>query len=145
MMELSSSQEMYLKTVYQLCDENKVARVKDIAARLNVTMSSVNGAIKALASLELCTHSRYGYIDLTELGEKTARIIIANFEMLTRLLSEVFGVDKESAMSDACGMEHIVSVQTLDRIGIFLDFIKDEQSGTWLNDYRSYLEKRLEE
>jgi len=46
--KLSSQMEDYLEVIYQLCQEDGLARVKDIAARLTVTNSSVVGAIKNL-------------------------------------------------------------------------------------------------
>jgi len=144
---LSSSQEMYLKTIFLLCEEQKVARVKDIAANLNVTMSSVNGAIKGLTDRGFCRHSRYAYVDLTEEGREAALAVLDKYKVLTRFLHEILGVDRKTADADACEMEHIVSPQTLDRIGTFLDFIDDggEDAAAWVRRYRAFLEQRLRE
>lgn len=143
---LSSSQEMYLKTIFLLCEEQKVARVKDIAANLNVTMSSVNGAIKGLTDRGFCSHSRYGYVDLTEEGRELALAVLDKYRVLTRFLHEILGVDLRTANADACEMEHIVTPQTLDRIGTFLDFIDEggKESAQWVKRYRVFLEKRLQ-
>jgi len=144
---LSSSQEMYLKTIFLLCEEQKVARVKDIAANLNVTMSSVNGAIKGLTDRGFCRHSRYGYVDLTDEGRELALAVLDKYRVLTRFLHEILGVDRRTADADACEMEHIVTPQTLDRIGTFLDFIDagGEESNAWVQRYRRFLDARLSE
>jgi DtxR family transcriptional regulator, Mn-dependent transcriptional regulator len=145
LLDLSSSQEMYLKTIHLLCEENKVARVKDIAAQLNVTMSSVNGAIKGLTSRGFCEHSRYGYVDLTEDGRAAALQVLGKYQVLARFLHEILGVERKIADNDACEMEHIVSPQTLDRIETFLDFIDGcgKDATQWLEHYRGFLTKRL--
>jgi DtxR family transcriptional regulator, Mn-dependent transcriptional regulator len=133
---LSASQEMYLKTIHQLCHEQKVARVKDIASRLQVTMSSVNGAIKHLVALRLCEHSHYGYVDLTTLGTHLATEIHERYHTLETYLCEHLGVIKEIAEQDACEMEHIVSPQTLDRIATWQRFFNS------LGDEGKDLQKR---
>lgn len=143
---LSASQEMYLKTIHLLCEEQKVARVKDIASALNVTMSSVNGAIKGLTARALCEHSRYGYVDLTDEGRELAMQVLDRYQVLTRFLHEILGVDRKTADDDACEMEHIVSPQTLDRIGTYLEFIdgcgKDARS--MVDHYHEFLKDRLD-
>jgi DtxR family Mn-dependent transcriptional regulator len=143
---LSSSQEMYLKSIFLLCEEQKVARVKDIAASLNVTMSSVNGAIKGLTDRGFCRHSRYGYVDLTEEGRETALAVLDKYKVLTRFLHEILGVERKIAEDDACEMEHIVSPQTLDRIGTFLDFIdrSGKSAGGWVQEYQAFLRSQLD-
>jgi len=144
-LNLSSSQEMYLKTIFLLCEEQKVARVKDIAGNLNVTMSSVNGAIKGLTDRGYCRHSRYGYVDLTEEGRAAALAVLDKYQVLTRFLHEILGVDRKTADADACEMEHIVSPQTLDRIGTFLEFIDHcgKDASSWISHYRTFLDGRL--
>lgn len=122
-MGLSPSQEMYLKTIYLLRETNKVARVKDIANRMNVTMSSVNGAIKTLVGLGLCSHDKYGYVDLTTEGDQAAATVVSRHTVLARFLHEVLGVEPDIAKEDACEMEHIVSDKTLDRFVSFLSFV----------------------
>ena len=142
---LSSSQEMYLKTIFLLCEEQKVARVKDIAANLNVTMSSVNGAIKGLTDRGFVRHSRYGYVDLTDEGRGAALAVLDKYKVLTRFLHEILGVDRKTADADACEMEHIVSPQTLDRVGTFLEFIDHcgKDAGALIQHYQVFLKGRL--
>jgi DtxR family Mn-dependent transcriptional regulator len=139
---LTPSQEMYLKTIYLLRETNKVARVKDIANRMNVTMSSVNGAIKTLVSLGLCSHDKYGYVDLTTEGENVAATVVSRHTVLARFLSEVLGVEPEIAKEDACEMEHIVSDTTLDRFVSFLSFVDGCGKGAadMIKHYHEFLE-----
>lgn len=141
-MALTPSQEMYLKTIYLLRETNKVARVKEIAGRMSVTMSSVNGAIKTLVGRGLCSHDRYGYVDLTPAGEQTAERIVSRHEILAKFLHEVLGVDSETAREDACEMEHIVSPKTLERFVSFLTFIDGCERGAsdMIRHFHEYIE-----
>jgi DtxR family Mn-dependent transcriptional regulator len=132
--DLTPSQEMYLKTIYLLCQENKVARVKDIAARLDVSMSSVNGGIKSLVARSLCEHNRYGYVDLSEEGRQLAMGVVNRHKVLTRFLRDVLGVDENIALDDACEMEHVISGSTLKRIIAFTHYATDEGPGAELLD-----------
>jgi DtxR family Mn-dependent transcriptional regulator len=141
-MTLTPSQEMYLKSIYLLRETNKVARVKDIAGRMSVTMSSVNGAIKALVGRGLCSHDRYGYVDLTDLGQKLAARIVSRHTVLAKFLHEVLGVEENTAKADACEMEHIVSAETLDRFVAFLGFLEgcDRGPSDTIKHFHEYLE-----
>jgi len=140
--ELTPSQEMYLKTIYLLRETNKVARVKDIAGRMKVTMSSVNGAIKNLVGRGLCSHDRYGYVDLTDMGQQTAAKIVSRHTILAKFLNQVLRVDLQTAKDDACEMEHIVSPQTLDRFVSFLTFIDgcEKGAGEMIAHFHEYLQ-----
>jgi DtxR family Mn-dependent transcriptional regulator len=107
----------------------------------------VNGAIKGLTDRGFCRHSRYGYVDLTDEGRDLALAVLDKYRVLTRFLHEILGVDSRTADADACEMEHIVTPQTLDRIGTFLDFIDEggKESAQWVRRYRDFLERRLKD
>ncbi len=120
---LTASQEMYLKTIFLICEEHKVARVKDIAASLDVSMSSVNGGIKGLVARGLCEHNRYGYVDLSEEGRRIAEDVVERHRVLTIFLRDVLGVSEQVALDDACEMEHVVSHETVQRVIRFTRFL----------------------
>jgi len=114
--ELSSSLEDYLEAILVLSREKKVARVRDIAARLGVAMSSVDGALRRLADENLVRHERYEFVELTEKGVALARKIFDRHNLLTHLLHDILGVDAETAEKDACAIEHHVSQKTIQSI-----------------------------
>lgn len=51
--KLTSAMEDYLEAIYHLEQERRIARVRDIALKLNVRMSSVSAALKTLGSRDL--------------------------------------------------------------------------------------------
>ncbi len=73
--------------------EGRVARVRDIAARLNVQMPSVTGALRSLAARDLVNHDPYSYVTLTPEGERIARDMVRRHEVLTGFLSDFLGLD----------------------------------------------------
>ena len=119
-MELSKSREDYLEAICGICEEAKVARVTDIASHMSVSLASVNYALKALRKSGLIKHKRYGYIELTEKGSKIGNAIYKKHKLIRSFLINVLNVDKNIADRDACGIEHVVSEETCDKMQSYL-------------------------
>ena len=134
---LSMSQEDYLEAIYKIVSDKGVARVRDIAGEKNVSMASVNGAIKRLEKLDFVKHDKYEYIELTEKGKKLARHIVVRHELLKRFLNEILKVDIAKAEEDACKMEHDLSDETVEGFVRFFNFIDSDEkiSAKWLSKF----------
>ena len=117
---LTSNMEDYLEAIMTLQEEQKVARVRDIARQLNVKMPSVTGAVRNLAEKGLVHYERYSFVTLTEKGRKIAEEIINRHQIIYDFLTRILSVDKEIAELDACRIEHAVSPQTMTRLKSFL-------------------------
>jgi DtxR family Mn-dependent transcriptional regulator len=107
---------MYLKALLRLSEESPIARVRDIASELGVTPGTVSLRLGKLKELGCVEQERYGGVQLTPAGEAIARCVVRRYETLKSLLVEVFGIDPETADSDACKMEHAVSPTTVNRM-----------------------------
>ena len=68
--ELSASLEDYVEAIFNLVGESKVARCKDIAQSLGVSRSSVTGALRLLKDKGLANYEPYGYVTLTDDGQR---------------------------------------------------------------------------
>ena len=121
---LSESLEDYMEVIYQLVQEKKVARVRDIAARKGVKMSSVVGALRRLSAADLIQYRAREFVELTDAGEDLARAVLARHEFLTRFFVDVLGVDDESAEEEACSVEHVLSAETMLRMRRFAAFLE---------------------
>ncbi len=119
-MELTKSREDYLEAICEICEEEKVARVKDIATHMSVSLASVNYALKALKGAGLIKHKKYGYIELTEKGNEMGQAIYRKHKLIRSFLINVLNVDKNVADKDACGIEHVVSEETCDKMNSYL-------------------------
>ncbi len=136
-MTLSSQMEDYLEIIYQLCEENGLARVKDIALRLAVSNPSVVGAIKNLKRRKLVKQEPYGYVRLTERGNQLAAAVMQKHEVLRSFLEKILALDPETATRDACKMEHAISAKTLERFTELMEFIEEAPKGlnSWLDRF----------
>lgn len=59
-------------------------------------------------------------INLTNTGRLTGECVMKKHETLQFFLSEILGMDSSSASSEACTLEHLVSDETVDRLGSYL-------------------------
>jgi len=116
---LTSNMEDYLEVILNLQQEQKVARVKDVAQRLNVKMPSVTGAMKGLAEKGLVNYERYSYLTLTEAGEKVAQEVGERHKTFYDFLTRILQLDHKTAELDACRLEHATSRKTFERIKEF--------------------------
>jgi DtxR family Mn-dependent transcriptional regulator len=123
--ELSASIEDYLEAIGHLERKNRVARVKDIAGRLNVQMPSVTGALKVLRDKGLVNYQRNSYITLTEEGLKVAKSVTNKHASLAAFLSEILLFAPEDAQEEACKIEHTVSDETVERLERLMDYCKE--------------------
>lgn len=117
---MTKSLEDYIEAIFVLIRAKNYARVRDIAATLNVKMPSVVKAIGELKKLELVTQEPYGNVELTAKGRRLASSVLSRHTTLKAFLLKL-GVEEKIADNDACLMEHILSAQTMDRIRDFLD------------------------
>lgn len=111
--ELSTAQEMYLKTIYLEEREKPVARPKGLAAKLDVSKASVSGALKTLAAKGLVEHDPYSYVTLTDKGRSLAEEIMWRYLVLRRYMQEELGLSLELAEANACRMEHVVDDEVI--------------------------------
>jgi DtxR family Mn-dependent transcriptional regulator len=121
---LSESLEDYLEIVLQLTQDKGEARAKDIAERKGVRMASVTGALKRLSREGLVDYRARDAISLTPDGYEIAHRVLQRHEFIHRFLRDVLGVSDGIAERDACAIEHIISLETLDRLAAFVEFLK---------------------
>lgn len=115
-MELTNSQEEYLKTMYILKTTNKEIKVTEIANKLAKTKASVNSAINSLKEIGLIKYEKYGPIELTELGEKEAIKIIEANDIVKLFLTDIINVESENAEKEAKEIKTILSDDTLNKL-----------------------------
>ncbi|MEJ5227505.1 metal-dependent transcriptional regulator [Thermodesulfovibrio sp.] len=115
-LELTENLEDYLHDIYDILKNAPIVRIKDIAKRRNVKLSSVVIAAKSLADKGLINYQKYGYITLTEKGLEIAKEIENKKKILYKFLTEILKVSHDSAIRDAHKMEHDLSEETIQRI-----------------------------
>lgn len=141
--ELSPSLEDYLEAINLLQTQKRAVRVKDICHQLGVKASSVNGAISTLSQKGLVLHEHYGYIELTQEGQRLAQNIQHRHNALLKFLTDILGIPRYIAAKEACAMEHHISSQTLERLSKFIAFAasasQKKNTSTWLQRFHQIL------
>ena len=113
---ISSSQEEYLKTIYILKNTEKQIRVTDIAKKLNCSKPSVNRALNCLKDEGLIKYEAYKNIEITNSGMELAKSIVKKQDILKLFLTQVLGVDEQTAGAEATKMKHAVSEETIVKL-----------------------------
>jgi DtxR family Mn-dependent transcriptional regulator len=129
-MQLSQSEENYIKAIYALSLEHgKDIATNDLADKMSTKASSVTDMLKKLTDKELLKYKKYQGCSLTLLGMQVALGIVRKHR-----LWEVFLVDKlqfgwDEVHEIAEQLEHIQSVQLTNRLEEFLGFPKVDPHG----------------
>lgn len=143
---LSHSLEDYLEAILILETKNRVARVRDIAAHLDVQMPSVTGAVKSLKAKGLVDYEKNSFICLTDEGKKTAEEIFNKHSVLVEFLENVLLLSHDKAVAQACNIEHVIDSETAARFSNCSAYIKkklEEAEGLTKEEWKLSLEKGL--
>lgn len=114
-MQIRESAEDYLEAILVLSKKGGGVRSVDIAAMLGVSKPSVSHAMKLLREDNYIAMDRYGTITLLDKGAEIAERIYERHNVLTKML-EGLGVSSEVAKTDACKIEHDLSVESFQKI-----------------------------
>jgi len=114
-MQIQESGEMYLETILILSKKINSVRSVDVAEYMGYTKPSVSRAISLLKSGNYVLMDKHGYLSLTEEGRQIAEKIYERHTLLTQFLMQL-GVDRQTASTDACRMEHIISDASFEAI-----------------------------
>lgn len=137
---LSRSMEDYLEAIYNLKVRTQFARVNEIAREMNVRMPSVTGALRSLAAKGLVKHQPYENVELTQAGLDKARSVAHRHSAVREFLTSVLGLAQADAELEACGLEHAIQTDTLDKLLKFVEFVRAHGEESFrLSDFRDYL------
>lgn len=92
-----------------------MVRSIDVATELDFKKSSVSVAMKNLREKGYITVDESGFITLTASGLELAQMIYERHNLISEWLIRL-GVDKNTAVEDACRIEHVISKDSFDAI-----------------------------
>ena len=114
-MKKHESAEDYLETILMLQEKQGYVRSIDIANELNYSKPSVSIAMKKLREEDCIEMTAEGYITLLPKGLKIAADIYERHQLLSKVFVQL-GVDPETAVEDACRVEHDLSEITYQKL-----------------------------
>ncbi len=107
--------EDYLEAILVLNHRLPAVRSIDIANELKYSKPSVSVAMKNLKSRDYITITQEGYIQLTEEGRRLASEVYERHTLISSFLIRL-GVSPETAVSDACKVEHDLSAESFQAL-----------------------------
>lgn len=114
-MRLQESGEMYLESIYVLSQRGGNVRSIDISEYMGYSKPSVSRAVSLLKSGGYLTVDEENHLHLTEAGLKIATKIYERHTVLSAMLMRI-GVSEETAVEDACRIEHDISDESFEAI-----------------------------
>ncbi len=118
-MKIRESAENYLETILVLSKRGEVRSI-DIVNELDYSKPSVSIAMKNLYKNGYITIDEDSYIKLTKRGQKIAETMYERHIAISDWLISL-GVDKKTAVNDACKMEHVISEKSFLAIKNHID------------------------
>ena len=114
-MKIRKASEDYLEAMLMMKEERGYIRSIDIATLLGVTKPSVSYATRRLRENGYITMDSDGLITLTEKGLDIATRVYTRHKVLSKFFMSI-GVSQETALEDACSVEHDISKETFNAI-----------------------------
>lgn len=126
-MVIHEASENYLEAILMLREKQEQVRSVDVCNLLGFAKSTISVAMKKLKENGYVRIDQSGYITLTEIGEAIAAKIYERHVLIAKLF--VFlGVDEETALTDACRIEHDISEESFQALkGLYFDLAKQEK------------------
>ena len=121
-MVIQEAAEMYLETILSLKKKTGVVRAVDIAREMGYSKPTISEQMKKFRENGSVEVDNEGHITLTEKGLEIAESTLERHITLGEILQKM-GVSKETAIEDACRIEHYISEETFE---CFKEYFKNK-------------------
>jgi DtxR family Mn-dependent transcriptional regulator len=118
--DLIDTTEMYLRTLYELEEEDIVPLRARIAERLAQSGPTVSQTVARMERDGLLELSGDRHLELTAEGRHRAVAVMRKHRLAERLLMDVIGLDWREVHIEACRWEHVMSEQVERRLVLLL-------------------------
>ena len=116
MTDLIDTTEMYLRTIYELEEENIIPLRARISERLGHSGPTVSQTVGRMERDGLVVVEDDRHLRLTPEGYSKAVNVMRKHRLAERLLSDIIGLDWSLVHEEACRWEHVMSEQVERRI-----------------------------
>lgn len=117
----TESREMYLKTIYELSEDEEPVAVSSVAQRLGLSPVSVGEMVKRLEENGLVAHTPYKGVELTDEGRLRALSVVRRQRLWGRFLADHLEIPWEQVYDFACRLEHATADDVTEALASFLD------------------------
>ncbi len=113
---LTPAMEDYLKTIYQLQEQQDSVSTSKLAEHMNYSAASVTGMMKKLDKLKMVQYERYRGVRLTHTGQQAALETLRHHRLLELFLTKMLGYSWDEVHEEADRLEHHISEKLEARI-----------------------------
>ena len=124
-MHLQESGEMYIESIYILNKKIGNVRSIDVCEYLGYSKPSVSRAVGLLKNGGFVLTDENGYLTLTDAGLEVAEKMYQRHIILSQMLMKL-GVSEETAVQDACKIEHDISDESFNAIKKYIQNINSK-------------------
>lgn len=135
----TSSEENYLKAIYHLQEGSATVTTNALAESLNTKAASVTDMMKKLSAKKLLHYKPYYGFSLSAEGKKIALHVIRRHRLWEYFLSEKLKFSWNEVHQLAEELEHVSSIQLVDRLDEFLGFPQFDPHGDPIPDKKGKL------
>lgn len=137
---LSFTEENYLKAIYHLSDGGaKSVLTNELAEAMNTKAASVTDMIKKLSAKAMISYEKYYGVNVTAKGKTEALLVIRKHRLWETFLVQKLGFTWDEVHEVAEQLEHIHSVQLINKLDEFLGFPKVDPHGDPIPDNKGRL------
>ncbi|MBL4889204.1 MAG: metal-dependent transcriptional regulator [Candidatus Lindowbacteria bacterium] len=137
---LTHSMAHYILAIAECREEHGYARAVDVAKRLGVTKGSTSIALRAMKEKGYVGEDKNRMLLLTDQGQAAFSTIVNARTTFLRFFRDVLGIEENSALEDACKLEHLVSRFTSERLFRFVGFMQmDPTAGILVQEFKHYV------
>lgn len=141
-MEISVSQENYLKAIYKLASREGVASNQAIASVLESTPASVTNMLRKLTEMGWVDYEAYRGATLTDAGSKRALELVRKHRLWEVFLVDKLQYDWDAVHPLAEELEHIGGEELVNRLDAFLGHPQYDPHGDPIPDSEGNIRKR---
>jgi DtxR family Mn-dependent transcriptional regulator len=127
---LSRTQQDYIKTIWNFEQLEKQAKMKVVADVLSVKPPTVLTMFRHLSRFGLITYDKRSGAKLTNSGREEAEQLIRKHRLIETFLKEVLNLEEPLLHNEAEKLEHVISDQLTMKIDEYLNYPNMDPSGS---------------
>lgn len=134
-MQLSTTEENYIKTIFQLEQKKKQAITTTmLASNFQLAPASITDMMKKLKDKKLVMYEKYQGVNLTQLGALRAKSLLRRHRLWEVFLVKNLDFKWDEVHEIAEELEHISSEKLIDKLDAYLGFPKKDPHGDPIPD-----------
>lgn len=126
--QITHSVAHHLAAIHELTEAHGYARVSDVARHLDITRGSASLTLKALKERNYVLEDQNKFLRLSDEGRRIVDGVLTNRAIVRKFLKDVLRVEGRQAEVDACKVEHLLSLETGERLLHFVRFLLSDAS-----------------